>query len=389
EPLAGHVGHDHSDRAAGEVEHVVTVPADLRRGAMVALDHEGARACRALGKEGSLDPLRQLHLVGQALPLDEVRLRLLQLAGHLIDGGREESQLRPIPEHEWAVELAAPDSLDAMAQRCDRAEELRHEDEGHDDGRAEKECEQGDLLAPRVRDHPVQIAPGHAHHREPEASPVRMRDRNRRQKRAPVLAERLAGSQSMRILDGTEPRGQRVALPKTPDVGMPLDDAANVRHDDHIELRLAREDLLRERMQRELRIVPEHGSRAREGERAGVEQETGLDFRGERSPGVPLRDGADAHHRTRGEEDRGHGHDPSYAPDDLSLALGHCPSPSSSRVRASCFSARAMYPLARASSGSTASTLSQSATASSSFPAAKEFMPRIRYSRFRYSPTRA
>jgi hypothetical protein len=48
--LAGHVCDDHADLAFGQIEHVVVIAADLRRGPVMSLDDERAARVVPFGK---------------------------------------------------------------------------------------------------------------------------------------------------------------------------------------------------------------------------------------------------------------------------------------------------------------------------------------------------
>ena len=348
---------------------------------MPAVNHELAGDGLARGKDRALDLLRQLHLAGETLALHHLGLRLHQRGGHAVDLFRQETELGPIREPNRRAQIPAPDPLDAGAERSDGPEEERHQPERQRGPGEEKRSQDQELLPADLPHRLLDVGPVETHEGAAEDLAARIENRSRRHQHLPVPRDRFVRPEGRRGRDGDEPRGRCVGAAQEADVRVALDVAVAVQDHHEGQLGLARLHLPGERRQGQLGVIGHDGARAREGEVSSLEHQAALDLPREDVSRPLLHERGHAEHDERREHDRGARDDPADAPNRPARKnRRHRPSPRISRVRACCVRARAMYPAARESLGSTWSTRCQQLTASSSFPDAKNSMPRIRYS---------
>jgi len=125
----------------GQRQYVPVIAAHLGRGALVAADVERPRRHRLRRQQRLLDLARQLDFVGQPLALEHFGLGALQRLRHVVHRHGQQAQLGAVAQPNRRIEIAATDALEALAQRADRPQQLRHQHErgGGADQRQQRE----------------------------------------------------------------------------------------------------------------------------------------------------------------------------------------------------------------------------------------------------------
>ena len=145
--LPGHVAHQHRDLARGQHEVVEEVAADLARGNGDALHLGEPEAERLARQQVVLDLPAQLQLALQTFLLDDQLLVPGEVLGHLVERGRQASELVGRSHGHPGGQVSVRDCLHALHQRAEiprHAAGERHAREEHDDDEAEAHGEVAD-----------------------------------------------------------------------------------------------------------------------------------------------------------------------------------------------------------------------------------------------------
>ncbi len=279
--------------------------------------------------------------MGEPGPLHHLSLRLLELGGHLVDRVRQEAELGPVLERDARAQLAAPDPLHAGAQDPDRTKEDGHEQEGGRDPRDQERAEDQVLLPAHAIHGLVDVGSADPHERLSEESPVQVANGCQYEEHGRVLGQNLVGSARDGRAHGLQARGHLEPRSDLPHLGISLDDAGSIDHQDERQLGLLRPHLLHHRGEQELRVLGEERVRAGDREIPRLDEEAGLDLVHEDAPRLPLHDPGDAEHDERRENGRGARDDPADA-EHGPLAGRHRLPSRISRARVCCVRARVM-----------------------------------------------
>ena len=148
-PLGHLQGYDYAGQYGGWLGQAYNALAtNFRRRAMTAAHRDVAGRDGPPGQQRFLDLPREIDFVRQPLALDQLDLRVLEAARHLVHRARQQAELGAVSKLDGRVEVTAAHAFDSGPQHADRMQQLRHHDERRRYAEHHEQSECRGLLAP-------------------------------------------------------------------------------------------------------------------------------------------------------------------------------------------------------------------------------------------------